>query len=233
MERGRQIFELLAYFLADSLADLAAAGTGLFGILEVVLDLDAGQALGQGLAAVVVAIPDQTHDHLVTRLFGDARLVERHRVDLESEEQELARVEPLGLRPVGAAQDGGDRGLVLGLHPQPQGLELFGGLLPDVFDEPIALDERDLPLHEQSLEQDRVVGKVVDVTHDDIKERYRVSRWPEISKKSRVISRRLQAGRVAATVKPESSGRSWPLSMATALSSPAGKRNVRRSSRLS
>jgi hypothetical protein len=59
-----------------------------------VLDLDPLQALGQLLAAVLVAVLRPPRDELLAGFVGDARLVERQLFDHLAEQQQLPRVEP-------------------------------------------------------------------------------------------------------------------------------------------
>ncbi len=48
-----------------------------------------------------------------------------------------------------------------GLQPEPQSLHLLGGFPPDAFDQRVAVDE-------QSLEEGRIIGEVVNVAHHNI-----------------------------------------------------------------
>ena len=187
--------------------------------------------VGELLSAVLVAVADATRDQRLAGLLGDGRLVERHRIDPDAEEEQLPGVEPLGLRAVEPAEDRVDFRLLLGLQPQPLGFELLGRLLPDALDQRVVLDAELLPLlAEQSLEQGRIVGQFVDAGHAT-----RCTEAPSIAPgrcRERLADSPPQAVRVATTVRPESNLRSWPPSIATAFSSPAGNRNVPRSSRL-
>jgi hypothetical protein len=51
-EVGGEVLQLLVFLLADALALLAAAGAGLFGFIQVMLDGQAWQMLGKFLTAV-------------------------------------------------------------------------------------------------------------------------------------------------------------------------------------
>lgn len=155
LERRRQVFELLAHLPTDPLAHLAAARAGLLVVGQVVLDLDARQVLGQLLAAVLVTVADATGHQRLAGLLGDARLVQRHRVDPHTEEEQLPRVEPLGLRAVEPAEDGVDLRLLLGLQPQPQGVELVGSLGLDAVDQRVVVG---LSFDKNPLEQGRIIG---------------------------------------------------------------------------
>ena len=187
--------------------------------------------VGELPTAVLVAVADAAGDERFPRFVLDARLIERHRIDLDAEQEQLAGVEPLRLRAVEPAEDRVDLGLLLSLQPLPLGFELLGGFPPDPLDDGIVLGAELFPLlDEQSLEQGRIVGEVGDTGH--------VSRCtgppkiaPDESSERRAIIPP-QPARVATTVIPESSRRSWPLSIAITLSSLVGNRNAPRSSRL-
>ena len=89
-------------------------------VVQVVLDLDPLQALGQLLPAVLVAVLDAPGDELLAGFFCDARFVERQLLDHLAEQQELPRVELLAARTVVAPQDGGNRRL----QPRRRGMPL-------------------------------------------------------------------------------------------------------------
>jgi molybdopterin-guanine dinucleotide biosynthesis protein A len=75
LEVGWEVFELLAHFRADARALVATGRAGL--VVEVVLDLNPFQALGQLLAAVHVAVLDATSRERFARLGCDARFIQR------------------------------------------------------------------------------------------------------------------------------------------------------------
>jgi hypothetical protein len=135
LERRRQVLELFAHIASHALPAFAAARAGLFRLGQVVFDLDPWQMIGQWATSVRVTLLDATRLQLFARFFLDGGFIERRCVDVDAEEQELTRIEPLGTRTVKSAENSVDGRLFLGLHPHSQCFELIRGLLLDAIDE--------------------------------------------------------------------------------------------------
>ena len=127
LERRRQVFELLAHLLADPLAQLAAGRARLLGVSKIVLDVDPRQMVRQRPAAVLVPLRHAARDQFFARFLGDARLVQRHLVDLQAEQQELPRIEAFVPRAVKPPQEQGRR-LLDGLGDGRLNRLVHGGL---------------------------------------------------------------------------------------------------------
>ena len=127
LERRRQVFELLAHFLADPLAQLSASRARLLGVIQIVLDVDARQMIRQRATAVLVPLRHATSGWFFARFLGDACLVQRHLVDLQAEQQQLPRIEAFVSRTVKAPQEQGRR-LLDGLGDGRLNRLVHGGL---------------------------------------------------------------------------------------------------------
>ena len=125
-EAGRVVFELFGDFLADAAAFQSATGAKLLLGLEVMFDGNPRQRLGQLRPAVLVL--DAAGCQLLAGFGFHRRLVHRQRIQHQSKEQQLRRIEAFGLGAVEPAEQRLDLGLVLLL----QGFNGVGGFLLDL-----------------------------------------------------------------------------------------------------
>lgn len=149
LEPRRDPLELLAHFTADPAANFAAAGTLLRFVRQVVLDRDSRQLLGERTAAVPVSMfllplgRDSLLAWLGARLLGHRLSIDRRFRHQLAEEEQLAGVEPLRLRPIVSAQKGRDFSPLLRFQPGAErgqfGFKLSGRFLANAGDEHVAV----------------------------------------------------------------------------------------------
>ena len=81
------------------------AGHGFSDSSRIVLDVDPRQMVRQRATAVLVPLRRAASGKFFVRFLGDARLVQRHLVDLQAEQQELPGIEAFVPRAVKPPQN--------------------------------------------------------------------------------------------------------------------------------
>ena len=110
LEAGREVFELLAHLGADPTTFIPTGWTNFLSILQIVLDLDALELLGQLLTTVRMTALHTTRHQRLAGFCLNTRLIQRHLFYDLAKQQQLPRVEGFTTRAVVATQQSGDGG---------------------------------------------------------------------------------------------------------------------------
>src|SRR6202167_5617773 len=162
-EVGGEVLQLLVFLLADALALLAAAGASLFRFIQVVFDGQTRQMVGKFLTTVLGTVGR----------FGSGSGRWRQKFNpghQKAEEQQLPGIKAFGPWAIAASQQR-RQAMTQQLIVLVQELDRFVALSEDAValrDSLIAVGDDLIALDDQTLEEDRVVGKLQEgrVVHD-------------------------------------------------------------------